>query len=58
MPVHFDKARMNAVADAYERWWRGELDRPLVRTSVVGVYPPSHVGKAPVISQANCHDFS
>ena len=58
MPVHFDKARMNAVADAYERWWQGELGRPLVRTSVVGMYPPSHVGKAPIISQANCHDFS
>ena len=58
MPVHFDKERLNAVADVYDRWWRGELDRPLVRGVVSNAYPPSHAAIAPFPSQANCHDFS
>ena len=31
MAVDFDRDRMEAVLDAHERWWRGELDRPLVK---------------------------
>lgn len=58
MPVHFDKKRMDAVIDAHERWWRGELDRPLVRAIVGNAYPPNHDALAPYPDQSNCHDFS
>ena len=58
MAVHFDKDRLNAVADAHERWWRGELDRPLVKAVIGDAYPRSHVAQAPCPSQFNCHDFS
>lgn len=58
MPVHFDRTRLEAVADSHELWWRGELNRPLVRGVVEGIYPPSHVAKVPRLSQATCHDFS
>ena len=58
MAIHFDKERMQSVIDAHERWWRGELDRPLVRAAVSGMYPRSHVAQAPFPDQSNCHDFS
>lgn len=58
MAVHFTADRMAQVADAHEKWWRGELDRPLIRVHVTDFYPPSHTAKAPVLSQATCHDFS
>ena len=37
MPVHFDRSRLETVIDAHERWWRGELDRPLVKGVVSDV---------------------
>ena len=58
MPVHFDRSRLETVIDAHERWWRGELDRPLVKGVVSNAYPRSHRAFAPVPSQSNCHDFS
>ena len=58
MSVHFDRNRMETVIANHERWWRGELDRALVRGVVVDAYPPSHTAKAPRLSQATCHDFS
>lgn len=58
MAIHFDKDRMKAVIDAHERWWRGELDRPLVRGVVDGVYPRPYVAEVPLPNQSNCHDFS
>lgn len=57
MPVHFDKKRMDAVTDSHERWWRGELNRPLVKAAVGNAYPPSHAAQAPFPDQSNCHDF-
>ena len=39
MAIHFDRDRMEALLDVYDRWWRGELDRPLVRGVVDNVYP-------------------
>ena len=30
MPIHFSKDRLLEVRDAYERWWNGTLDRPLM----------------------------
>lgn len=58
MAIHFDKNRMEAVINTHERWWRGELDRPLVKGVVGDVYPRSHIAQAPAPNQTNCHDFS
>lgn len=58
MAVHFDKTRMAAVIDNHDRWWRGELNRALIRGTVTDAYAPSHTAIAPVLSQATCHDFS
>lgn len=49
---------MAEVKENYGKWWRGELNRPLVCGSVRNAYAPSHEGKAPLLSQANCTDFS
>ena len=56
MPIHFDAERMEAVKDAHARWWKGELDRPLVRATIVDAYAAPQA-EAPVLSQANCTDF-
>ena len=58
MAIHFDIKRMEAVIDAHERWWRGELDRPLVRGVVSYAYPQPYAAPAPILNQSNCHDFS
>lgn len=58
MSIHFDKSCMEEVLENHERWWRGELERPLVVGSIVDAYAPSHTAKAPVLSQKTCNDFS
>lgn len=58
MAVKFDLSRMAQVMDAHERWWRGELDRPLVYGLICDAYAPSHSSKAPFLNQSNCHDLS
>ena len=58
MAIHFDRNRMEALLDVYDRWWKGELDRPLVRAVVGNAYPSPRIVAAPLLSQANCHDFS
>lgn len=57
MYIHFSPDRMAKVRENHLRWWRGELDRPLIKLTIDDRYPvePSDV---PVLSQANCHDFS
>ena len=58
MAIHFDKTRMASVIDNHDRWWRGELNRALIRCTITDAYAPSHTAKAPLLSQATCHDFS
>ena len=58
MAVHFDRNRMQALVDVYDRWWQGKLDRPLVRGVVEQVYPKPYDALAPILNQSNCHDFS
>ena len=58
MAIHFDASRMEEVKENYERWWRGELDRPLIYGTIYDAYEPSHKAEAPVLSQSNCTDFS
>ena len=58
MAVHFDRNRMQALVDVYDRWWQGKLDRSLVRGVVEQVYPKPYDVPAPILNQSNCHDFS
>ena len=51
MAVDFDRDRMEAVLDAHERWWRGELDHPLVKVVLEKDLP-----RVRALCQANCHE--
>lgn len=54
MAIHFSKERMEQVSEAYELWWEGKLDRPLVHAHVRDAY-----GKCDdVFSPLQCYDFS
>ena len=50
MPIHFDAERLEAVKDAHARWWKGELDRPLVRATILDAYAAPKA-EAPVLSR-------
>lgn len=58
MAIHFDPERMERVKDTYDRWWRGELDRPLMRVTIADAYPVERKAPAPLLSQQSCADFS
>ncbi|MBE5786355.1 MAG: hypothetical protein E7324_02310 [Clostridiales bacterium] len=58
MAIRFDMERMEKVRRAHELWWKGQLDRPLVQMRLWGAYPAEKRCPAPVLSQANCADFS
>ncbi len=58
MSIHFDKSRMNQVLENHELWWKGSLNRPLVKGTICNVYPTSRKPIAPILSQATCADFS
>ncbi|MBP3704953.1 MAG: hypothetical protein J6I98_05395 [Clostridia bacterium] len=57
MRVHFDVERMAKVRETHDRWWRGELDRPLTSITITDAYPAEPCA-APVLSQETCADFS
>ncbi|MBQ4152810.1 MAG: hypothetical protein IJD11_00515 [Oscillospiraceae bacterium] len=56
--VHFDTSRMAQVKDTYERWWKGELDRPLINGTICDAYAPSHESRAPLLRQSNCNQLN
>ncbi len=58
MAIHFDLERMNNVRETYAKWWRGELDRPLVRITLADAYPVEKRTHAPALSQANCTELN
>ena len=57
MRVHFDAERMAKVKETHDRWWRGELGRPLTSITITDAYPAEPCA-APVLSQETCADFS
>ena len=57
MRVHFDRDRMAAVQETHDRWWRGEVERPLTSITITDAYPEAPCA-APALSQENCTDFS
>lgn len=54
MPIHFDMERMARAVDSHERWWRGELERPLVRIVIPDAHPVERRSPAPLLSQQSC----
>ncbi len=56
MPIHFSRSRLEAVAEAHERWWEGTLDRPLLSVILPDAYPADRKA-GPLLTQANCHEF-
>ena len=53
MAIHFSKDRMEEVCQAYELWWEGKLDRPLVNAKILDAY-----GTSEPLSPMQCYDFS
>lgn len=57
MPVHFTRKRMDEVMESHEKWWKGELARPLMKLSLSDFYPAEKKARAPLLTQATCADF-
>lgn len=57
MKVHFSTERMAAVRANHDRWWRGELDRPLTSITISDACP-AEPWPVPELSQETCADFS
>lgn len=57
MAVHFSPERMEQALQNHMRWWREELDRPLVKVTIEDMYPGKEL-PIPALSQANSLDFS
>jgi len=57
MAVHFDQKRMEQTVRNHLRWWKGELDRPLVKAVIEDAYDIPECS-IPVLSQKTCNDFS
>lgn len=58
MGIDFTLTRKQALTPVYRAWWDGTLDRPLVRLTVVDAHGEARPAEAPLLSQANCADFS
>lgn len=57
MAIHFDAERMAQAQQNHMRWWNGTLERPLVKITIEDAYEAPELD-IPVLTQANCHDFS
>lgn len=57
MAIHFDAERMERAVQAHTSWWKGELDRPLMKVIIPDAYDVPE-NSIPVLSQKNCSDFS
>ena len=57
MAVHFDAERMEQVRENHARWWKGEIDRPLMKVVITDAYDVPEC-TLPVLSQKTCTDFS
>jgi len=58
MPIDFDATRWEIIRRNFRQWWAGELERPLIPVLVGGRDPGRPLPDVPLLSQANCHDFS
>lgn len=58
MSIDFSQERWQQVKTTYRRWWRGELDRPLVPVVVQDRHPGRSKPDAPLLNQATCADLT
>lgn len=59
MAVHFSPERWESIRKTYELWWKGGLERPVIKVAVRdGFEPEGEVPRAPFLTQENCTDFS
>jgi len=56
--IHFSKERMMRVEEAHRLWWEHKLSRPLMSLTLTDAHSLPRPLKTPILSQANCHDFS
>ena len=57
MAIHFTKERMAEVMGNYDRWWRGELDRPLMALLRYGAHPSAGKAHAPQLVKPPVRTF-
>lgn len=59
MAVHFSRERWENIRKTYGLWWKGCLDRPIIKVIVQdGFDPEGRLPRAPFLTQENCTDFS
>lgn len=58
MAIHFTMDQMKKCQENHDLWWEGKLNRPLVKVALTDAYEADRITRAPVLSQANCTDFS
>jgi hypothetical protein len=58
MGVDFNADRWARIREVYGKWWRNELDRPLIPVVLRGRDPGREVPDAPYLVQQNCADLS
>ncbi|MEI8194929.1 MAG: hypothetical protein WCI73_03355 [Phycisphaerae bacterium] len=58
MAIDFSAARWAQVRQNYQRWWAGELDRPLVPVILKGRDPGRPMPAAPLLGQGTCQDLT
>lgn len=58
MAIEFTPERWARVRETYDRWWVGELDRPVIPVELLGRDPERPAPEAALLTQATCHDLS
>lgn len=56
--IDFSPQRWQIIKETYGRWWRHELERPLIPIVLNGRDPGRPRPAAPLLSQQTCADFS
>ncbi len=58
MAIDFSDERMEQALENHMRWWNGTLDKPLMAITLRNARRSGTGARAPLLSQANCTDFS
>jgi 5-methyltetrahydrofolate--homocysteine methyltransferase len=58
MSIAFDSSRWQTIRTNYTRWWRGDLDRPLIHFTVHGYEPDRPPARTPLLKYQSFYDLS
>ena len=58
MPIDFDDSRWDQIKEDCQRWWAGELRRPLIQMRLTGRDPGRSPAAHPDHHRTAFHDFS